>query len=202
MCRLYDVVRVDVEEQEVEVQKEKSRDTDLDDHMMMAQYLPLLRDVLPSAAVEIESDIHDFMSKKQASSCGYVYDFYAVNEDVNMMEGDSEIPFPLVQVNDDDEFYDGPDDSEYETDDSNAENNPLNDYPEEEISEDEDDEVTSRSSDEKSEGESTTSGSQSEELENKSQVSMEYGELYDWMNDADQYSEDELHSEGDDESFY
>ncbi|KAL3616230.1 hypothetical protein CASFOL_039620 [Castilleja foliolosa] len=205
MFRLYDVVRVDVEEQEVEVQKQKSRDTDLDDHRMMAQYLPLLRDVLPSAAVDIESDIHDFMSRKQglvqSSSDGYVYDFYAVNEDANILEGDSEILFPLVQVNDDDEFYDGPDDSEYETDDSNAENNPLNDYPEEEISEDEDDEVTSRSSDEKSESESTTSGSQSEELENKSQVSMEYGELYDWTNDADLYSEDELHSEGDDEPF-
>lgn len=65
----------------------------------------------------------------------------------------------------------------------------MNDYPDEETSED-DDEVTSGSSDEKSEGESTksegestTSGSQSEELEGGgSQVSYEYegSELYDW----------------------
>ncbi|GER54632.1 RNA-directed DNA methylation 4 [Striga asiatica] len=92
ICRLYDVVRVDAGEQGPEVQKQK--DTDLDDHRMMAQYLPLLRDFLPSAAVEIESDIHDLISK-QGSSDGYVYDFYAVNEDADMMEADSVHPFPL-----------------------------------------------------------------------------------------------------------
>ncbi|KAI3461702.1 hypothetical protein Pfo_018365 [Paulownia fortunei] len=191
MCRLYDVVRVDVEEEhEVDVPKEK--DTDLDNCRMMAQYLPLLREVLPTAAVEIEYDIHDYMSK-QASSDGYVYDFYAVNEDANVMEADSASLFPLVQVDDDDDYYDGPNDSEHETDDSNAENNPLNEYPDEEISEDE--EVTSRSSDEKSEGESRTSGSQSEELESGSQVSYEYEDSGpgDWSDNADQYFEDELY---------
>ncbi|KAL6563540.1 hypothetical protein OROGR_002499 [Orobanche gracilis] len=192
MCRLYDVVRVDVEDQEVELPKEKN--TDLEDHRMMAQYLPLLRDVLPAAAVEIESDIHDFMSK-QASSDGYVYDFYAINEVANMAEGDSATSFPLVQVDDDDEFYDGVDDSEYETDDSNAEDNPLNEYPDEETSSE--DEVTSRSSDEQSEDDIKTSGSQSEELENGSQVSIECDELYDWANNADHDFEDELYSEGD-----
>ncbi|KAK6145226.1 hypothetical protein DH2020_022046 [Rehmannia glutinosa] len=154
MCRLYDVVRVDVEEHEVEVQEKK--DTDLDDRRMMAQYLPLLREVLPSAAVEIE-----------------------------------------VQVDDEDDFYDGPDDSEYETDDSNAENNPLNEYPDEEISEDED-EGTSRSSAEKSEGESTTSGSESEEVESGSQVSYEYDDSelpYDWSENGDHDFGDELYSE-------
>ncbi|KAL6577085.1 hypothetical protein OROMI_011361 [Orobanche minor] len=221
MCRLYDVVRVDVEEQEVEVQKEK--DTDLEDHMMMAQYLPLLREVLPAAAVEIDSDIHDFMSKQGgggrggrlgfavwatnihsclavtrnwgASSDGYVYDFYAINEVANMVEGDSATLFPLVQVDDDDEFYDGVDDSDYETDDSNAEDNPLNEYPDEETSDDED-EVTSKPSDEQSEGDIRTSGSQSEELENGSQVSIECDELYDWTNNLDHDLEDELYSEG------
>ncbi|KAK6122165.1 hypothetical protein DH2020_044093 [Rehmannia glutinosa] len=191
MCRLYDVVRVDVEEHEVEVQERK--DTDLDDRRMMAQYLPLLREVLPSAAVEIESDIHDYMSKQD----GYVYDFYAVNEDANAMEADSSTLFPLVQVDDEDDFYDGPDDSEYETDDSNAENNPLNEYPDEEISEDED-EGTSRSSAEKSEGESTTSGSESEEVESGSQVSYEYDDSelpYDWSENGDHDFGDELYSE-------
>ncbi|KAG8372525.1 hypothetical protein BUALT_Bualt12G0075200 [Buddleja alternifolia] len=199
MCRLYDVVRVDVEEQEVEVQKE---DTDLEDCKMMAQYLPLLQEVLPTAATEIEHDIHDYMSK-QATSDGYVYDFYAV-EDASAMEADSATLFPLVQVDDDDDYYDGPDDSEYESDDSNAENNPLNDYPDEEISEDDEDGVSSRSSDEKSEAESSrTSGNSSEELETKSQLSHgnEDSELHDWSDDADQFFENEFCCDGYEDDF-
>ncbi|CAA0820625.1 RNA-directed DNA methylation 4 [Striga hermonthica] len=182
-------------------QSQEVVDTNLDDHRMMAQYLPLLRDFLPSAAVEIESDIHDLMSK-QGSSDGYVYDFYAVNEDADLMEADSVNPFPLVRVDDDDEFYDGPDDSEYETDDSNAENNPLNDYPDEETTEEDEDEVTSSSSDEKSENESRTSGTNSQDSENETQVSFENDESYDWTNDVDEYFEDESYSDGDNEPYY
>nr|GMD73227.1 RNA-directed DNA methylation 4 isoform X1 [Ipomoea batatas] len=51
---------------------------------MMSQYLPFLREVMPSAAEEIESDIHDYIFK-QASSDGFVYDFYAVKNDVETM---------------------------------------------------------------------------------------------------------------------
>lgn len=87
-----------------------------------------------------------------------------------------------------------------------AENNPLNDYPDEEASEDDDDdddrEVTSGSSDEKSEGESTTSGSQSEGLQSGSQVSFEFegAELYDWSDyGCDQTLED---CEGDEEHYW
>ncbi|KAL0434806.1 UNVERIFIED_CONTAM: RNA-directed DNA methylation 4 [Sesamum radiatum] len=202
MCRLYDVVRV--------------TDTDVDDCRMMADYLPLLKEVLPTAALEIEHDINDYMST-QASAVDYVYDFYAFKEEANVKEGDSASLFPLVQVDDDDDYYDGPDDSEYGTDDSNAEDNPLNDYPDEEISEDED-EVTSTASDEKSQVESQTSESQSEELGSGSEVSYEHsGHPYrsnnadqfledDWCSDVDgnanQFFEDESYFEGDDESFW
>ncbi|XP_073134135.1 RNA-directed DNA methylation 4 [Henckelia pumila] len=194
MCRLYDIVKIDVNEQAIKV---KQMDTNLENHEMIAEYLPLLREVLPNAAVEIETDIHDHMSR-QVSSDDYVYDFYAVTNDDNV-DADSAIQYPLVQVDEDDDYYDGPDNSDYETDDSNAENNPLNDYPDEEDSEEEDDddddyEVTSRSSDEESEDESRTSGSESgsrasDEDENSGPVC--------WSDDVDQLSEDEMYSEED-----
>ncbi|KAJ7965695.1 RNA-directed DNA methylation 4, putative isoform 4 [Quillaja saponaria] len=89
-------------------------------------YLPLLREFIPNAAEEIESDIHDYIPKQE----DYVYDFYTVKDDMDMDDEGSLFPFPLVQV-DDEDYYDGPDESDYESDDSNAENNPLNDYPDE-----------------------------------------------------------------------
>ncbi|XP_009621891.1 RNA-directed DNA methylation 4-like isoform X3 [Nicotiana tabacum] len=130
MCRLYDVIRVDTEETKHEVQEGT---TELEDHRMMSQYLPLLREVMPSAAEEIESEIHNYKAKQD----GYVYDYYAVKGDTNTGE-DIASPFPLVQVDDDDDYCDGPDYSDNESDDSNAEHNPWNDYPDEEESEDED----------------------------------------------------------------
>ncbi|KAG5603121.1 hypothetical protein H5410_034491 [Solanum commersonii] len=63
MCQLYDVIRVDTEEKSHEVQEE-CRTTELEDHKMMSQYLPLLREVMPSAAEEIESEIHNYVSKQ------------------------------------------------------------------------------------------------------------------------------------------
>ncbi|KAL0295389.1 UNVERIFIED_CONTAM: RNA-directed DNA methylation 4 [Sesamum angustifolium] len=188
MCRLYDVVRVDVEEREFKCLR-----------------CLLINGLTPDVEICI------------ASADDYVYDFYAFKEEANVMEGDSARLFPLVQVDDDDDYYDGPDDSEYGTDDSNAENNPLNDYPDEEISEDED-EVTSTASDEKSRAQSQTSGSQSEEVGSGSEVSYEHsGHPYrsnnadqfledDWCSDvdgnADQFFEDGSYFDGDDESFW
>lgn len=139
-----------------------------------------------------------------------------------------------VQVDDDDDYYDGPDNSDYETDDSNGyhlslshthardiwkafmcplasmhtnlygflllisgENNPLNDYPDEEESED--DEATSRSSDEESVDKSRTSGSQSQGSESESQASNgdeNSGPDY-WSDDADRFSENEMYSDWD-----
>ncbi|KAH6814493.1 RNA-directed DNA methylation 4 [Perilla frutescens var. frutescens] len=155
MCRLYDVVRVDVEELAVEVQNQK--DTDMDDCKMMADFLPLLREVLPTAAEEIEHDIHGVVSNQD----GYVYDVYAVEKDVNEMEADSTSHFPLVQVDDDEQFYDGPDDSECETDDSN-----------------EDESTTSGN-----ESEELKNGSQVS-------YEYEGSELYEWSDYADQTLED------------
>lgn len=108
-----------------------------------------------------------------------------------------------VQVDDDDGFYDGPDESEYGTDDSNginhinsnlsllkisdcpfwvsffsAEDNPCNDYPDEETSEEED-ELESED----------TSGDEAEELktESSSDGSPESKELlhHEHLDDAD-----------------
>lgn len=40
------------------------RDADIDEYKIMADFLPLLREVLPTAAEEIEHDIHDATSKQ------------------------------------------------------------------------------------------------------------------------------------------
>lgn len=136
VCRVYDVLRVDVEDTCTKVKQQE--EISVEDQETLSKFLPLLRECIPSAAEEIESDRHS-RDLKQDSTGGYVYDVYAVREKID--ETEEAYPFPLVQVDDDDDiFYDGPDDSDYETDDSNAENNPLNDYPEEETSEEEEEE--------------------------------------------------------------
>ncbi|XP_042018140.1 RNA-directed DNA methylation 4-like isoform X3 [Salvia splendens] len=197
MCRLYDVVRIDVEEHAVKehiVEVKKQKEVDIDEYKIMGDFLPLLREVLPTAAEEIEHDIHDLVSKQD----GYVYDVYTIEEDVNELDADYASQIPKIEVDDDEDIYDGPDVTEYESDDSNDENNPLNDYPDEEEDEEEEEEEEeeeSRSSDEESEGESTTSGSQSDDPKGGSEVS--YGlsdmgsEEYDWLDYADENLEDE-----------
>ncbi|XP_051134746.1 RNA-directed DNA methylation 4 [Andrographis paniculata] len=190
MCRLYDVVRVDAEEHEVKVQK---RDTDLEDCRMMAQYLPLLKEVLPTAAEEIENDV---------SKQGYVYDVYAVNEDASPMELDFNFPFPLVQVDEDEDYYDGPDvDSEYESDDSNAENNPLNDYPDEEDSEDEDESTSKSSSALDSEDDESRTSSEESESGSESAVLYEDSELSDVLYEDEDEDEDQYYGEHDEEQW-
>nr|XP_043637781.1 RNA-directed DNA methylation 4 isoform X2 [Erigeron canadensis] len=158
MCHLYDVERVDVGET-TEVHEEE----DEEDQRLMRSFLPLLQEFIPSAAEEIESDI-DYQVVKKASKDEYVYDLYAVKDNnISVMEEDTVSPFPFVQVDENDDFYNGPDNSDYETDDSNAEDNPLNDYPdeEEEEEEEEDEEDGDESSDENSkEGDSEFSESE------------------------------------------
>uniref|UniRef100_A0A2N9FKK8 Uncharacterized protein n=1 Tax=Fagus sylvatica TaxID=28930 RepID=A0A2N9FKK8_FAGSY len=56
MCRFYDVVRVDVEERSKEEQLQE--DMSSEDQMLLSKFLPLLREFIPSAASEIESDLH------------------------------------------------------------------------------------------------------------------------------------------------
>uniref|UniRef100_M1CZF4 Transcription factor Iwr1 domain-containing protein n=2 Tax=Solanum tuberosum TaxID=4113 RepID=M1CZF4_SOLTU len=192
MCRLYDVIRVDTEEKSHEVQEE-CRTTELEDHKMMSQYLPLLREVMPSAAEEIESEIHNYVSK-QASSDGYVYDYYTVKNDTNP-DKDIASPFPLVQVDEDDDYYDGPDHSDYESDDSNAEHNPWNDYPDEEESEDEDE---TQASNDESEASSSTSEEQygSETVGVISFTNEDVGRE-DWTDYADPILEGDIYGESD-----
>ncbi|XP_027175994.1 RNA-directed DNA methylation 4 [Coffea eugenioides] len=185
MCRLYDVVRVDVEKKS-EVNVDYS---ELEDSRMMSEYLPLLREALPSVAVEIEADIFGCMAKGELPD-KYVYDYYAVQDDMDITEENAASPFPLLQVEDDD-CYDGPDDSEYETDDSNAENNPLNDYPDEQSSDVEDD-VGSKCSEDDSEIDGRSSCHQSEEAESISQKSVKSG-----LSGQHDWSEDEMYDDYD-----
>ncbi|KAL9382769.1 hypothetical protein Peur_025804 [Populus x canadensis] len=134
MCSFYDVVRVEEsfnEVQELEV-------ASLEDQKILSSYLPLLREFLPSAVAEVESDIHAYLSNQGSAFDAipldvddYVYDYYTVKDDMDINDIETASPFPLVKVEEED-FYDGPDDeSEYDTDDSNAEDHPRNDYPDE-----------------------------------------------------------------------
>ncbi|KAM0950802.1 putative transcription factor Iwr1 domain-containing protein [Dioscorea sansibarensis] len=125
ICHFYDIIRVDEEEKPGKLPEPKT--VPIDDNAMLYGYLPLLREFLPTAAEEIESDISSVQEN-------YVYDLYAMDDEANQNEQDSFTGYPLVQVDDEDEYYDGPPECEYETDDSNAEDNPLNEYPDEESS--------------------------------------------------------------------
>ncbi|GAA0152997.1 hydrolase [Lithospermum erythrorhizon] len=164
ICQFFDVVRVDSEGKSQEVLNHNNRDSELEDHKLMSQYLPLLKEFIPSAAVEIESDICDYISTHTPSD-GFVYDIYAVEDEMNISEADVAQTLPLVQVDAEEDNYDGPDASDYESDDSNAENNPLNEYPDEESYEENTEDDTScgdqsgsecRSSDDQSDGDENT----------------------------------------------
>ncbi|AET03129.1 putative transcription factor Iwr1 [Medicago truncatula] len=135
ICQFYDIVRVDSEENIKEVQQE---DISLEDQRLLSSFLPLLREVIPNAAAEVEADISDHSKQED-----YVYDLYTVTDET-IVEENSSHSYPLVQV-DEEDYFDGPDNSDYETDDSNAEDNPMNDYPDE-ISEDEGSECESEES--------------------------------------------------------
>ncbi|KMT05429.1 hypothetical protein BVRB_7g175560 [Beta vulgaris subsp. vulgaris] len=149
VCRVYDVLRVDKEESSTMMKKQE--EISVEDQEMLSKFLPLLRDYIPDAAEEIESDMSSHPSRQDLAD-EYVYDLYAVKEKID--ETEASYPFPLVQVDDDDQYYDGPDDSDHESDDSNDENHPRNDYPEEESSGDEDEEKSSKSGSESEEEES------------------------------------------------
>ncbi|XP_074290358.1 RNA-directed DNA methylation 4-like isoform X2 [Silene latifolia] len=180
VCRVYDVVRVDMEE--TSTTQEKQDEISEEDQEALRKFLPLLRECIPTAAKEIESDF-SCQASKQGSIDGYVYDLYAVKEEVDEVE--VSYPFPLIQLDDDDQYYEGPDNSDYETDDSNAENHPYNDYPEEESSE--------------SEEKTDTSGSEeSEENESEDETESESGASF---RSNDLVSEDRLWDDEMDENF-
>ncbi|KAJ0979252.1 hypothetical protein J5N97_014726 [Dioscorea zingiberensis] len=117
ICHFYDVVRVD--EQEKPGKLSEPQNVSIEDNAILHSYLPLLREFLPTAAEEIESDLSSFQDKIISDYNNLHYCLFK------------------VQVDEEDEYYEGPPQCEYETDDSNAEDNPLNEYPDEESSQDE-----------------------------------------------------------------
>ncbi|KAK4280715.1 hypothetical protein QN277_012299 [Acacia crassicarpa] len=151
ICHFYDVVRVD-EEKNNKAQQQQEH-ISLEDQRLLCSYLPLLKEFIPDAAVEIESDMRAHHEQDD-----YVYDIYTVNEEMDMTVEDTSYSYPLVQVDEDDDYYDGPQELDYESDDSNDENNPLNDYPDE-ISEGEDEEDNEDSDDDSDERESRNAAS-------------------------------------------
>ncbi|CAL4989966.1 unnamed protein product [Urochloa decumbens] len=153
ICHLYDAVQVDPDE---EKHPAEPGITSFEEGAVLCNFLPLIREYLPSAAEEIESDIISLAQSEDSE----VYDIYTVKEvdDTNMEDSPAD-SYPRLQVDDgEDECYD--DDYAYDTDDSNAEDNPLFDYPEE-LSEDEDD----GSNDEDPFGDMEGSGSEYEKEE-------------------------------------
>lgn len=189
MCRFYDVVRVDVEEKSNKVQQQE--DISLEDQRLLSSYLPLLREFIPSAASEIESDLHASMSKQD----DYVYDVYILRDDMVITHED--VSIPLVQV-DEDDFYDGPSESEYDTDDSNAEDNPLNDYPEE-ISEEEEEVESEASENESEEKESESENKRSSKSEDSDQHGLscddESDDGFNYGGDDFDFSDDDGHDD-------
>ncbi|CAN8315346.1 unnamed protein product [Cochlearia groenlandica] len=158
-CSFYDVIRVDAEEKPDNAHEH----TSLEDQRMLASFLPLLRENIPTAAEEIEADIRSSHTKEYVYE-EYVYDYYAVNQDMDISEDDSSNHhFPLVKVEEEEEFCDGPDESDYDSDDSNAEAHPRNDYPEEISEEEEEEEEEEDDDDDEDEEEKSEASSESSE---------------------------------------
>jgi cytoskeletal protein RodZ len=178
---------------------------------MLASFLPLLRECIPTAAEEIEADIQSSHTEE------YVYDYYAVNEEMDISEDSSKNQFPLcvfvfvlyffvfvscvtpvnmvfllffsVIVEDEEEFCDGSDESDYDSEDSNAEDHPKTDYPEEEEEEEEEDDDDD--DDESEEEKSEASDESDDEETSKRHVRSVLGddEFDDYAEDVYGYSE-------------
>ncbi|XP_010521980.1 PREDICTED: RNA-directed DNA methylation 4-like isoform X2 [Tarenaya hassleriana] len=184
MCHFYDVVRVDVEEGPKAAPMEEL--PSLEEQKMLASYLPLLRELIPDAAKEIESDILSYMPNQTEE---YVYDFYTIKDEMDVNVDDHVDSFPLVQVEDED-FYDGPDESEYESDDSNAEDNPRNDYPEEISDEEDEEEDDDDDDDDDEEEEEDSQASDESEDESSSYRYMRGNHRVNEDDEFDDYGED------------
>ncbi|KAG6522103.1 hypothetical protein ZIOFF_019237 [Zingiber officinale] len=122
-CHLYDVVRVDAED-ETHQRVPKPKVAPEVGGVIFDKYLPLLKEFLPQAAEEIEHD-------RATTEDNFVYDIYTIGSGVDI-DTDSIDEHPLIQVYVEDDYYDGSSQSDYESDDSNAENYPWNDYCDEE----------------------------------------------------------------------
>ncbi|XP_050209492.1 RNA-directed DNA methylation 4-like isoform X2 [Mercurialis annua] len=184
MCHFYDVVRVHDEEGSDAVQEEETMS--LEDQRILDRHLPIPRDCIPSAIAEIESDIYAYMSEQGyefvprsvadietdmhrylCKQDDYVYDYYTVKDGMDIGKEDAAISsFPVLQVEeeDDGDFYNGPDhDSEYDSEDSNVEAHPQNDYPDETS-----EESASSTEEEEEEEDSASIGSKEEQESNNS----------------------------------
>lgn len=147
ICRLYDVIQVDIQDNNSR-KAQKQKHVPVEDNTILCNYLPLLREYIASAAEEIEAEMksyafgEEYVNGGGGESAGtkYVYDLYTVEDGADEIGDEATTTYPLLQVNEEDDFYDGPSGSDYATDDSNAEDNPRNDYPDEESSENEKDE--------------------------------------------------------------
>ncbi|XP_057868961.2 RNA-directed DNA methylation 4 isoform X2 [Cryptomeria japonica] len=130
LYHLYDVVRVDEEEMGMKFSSEEKakREATLHEDQLLCNYLPLLREYLPSAASEFEAQLR---TSKTSETDDYVYDVYALEKNGKVAE-DVATDYPLVHVEDDEFYCEDLVESDVDSDDSNDENNPLNDYPEEE----------------------------------------------------------------------
>ncbi|XP_027929098.1 RNA-directed DNA methylation 4 [Vigna unguiculata] len=160
ICNFYDIVRVDNEEKKKEVQEQEMS---LEDQRLLSSYLPLLREFIPNAAEEVEADLIAHLGGHSKEE-NYVYDLYTVTDEMDTNTEDTLASYPLVQVEEEEDYYDGPDDSDYESDDSNAENNPLNDYPDE-VSEEDEEEVEDSGSESEGENGDASNESSNEDTE-------------------------------------
>ncbi|KAL2951006.1 hypothetical protein AAZX31_19G022500 [Glycine max] len=149
MCHLYDIVRIDNEEKNKEVQQEEMS---LEDQRLLSSYLPLLREFIPNAAAEVETDLIAQLvghSKEE----NYVYDLYTVKDEMDINIDDSSCSYPLVQVDEEEDYYDGTQHSDYESDDSN-----------DEVSEEDEEDENSENESEREDG-NTSSESSDENIE-------------------------------------
>ncbi|KMZ64355.1 hypothetical protein ZOSMA_373G00030 [Zostera marina] len=153
---LYDVARVDSEDEVPnKVQQEMGVDNnDADADVQLSKFIPLLRDFDSTVASEIESDL----LSRHIIEEDCVYDIYTVEEEIDDDNKSNFADYTLVQVDETDDLMD--DDfceSEYDSEDSNAENYFLNDYPEEDSSDSEYRDENSEDEDENSEDEDENS---------------------------------------------
>ncbi|KAI3987195.1 hypothetical protein MKX01_031679 [Papaver californicum] len=66
LCNIYDVVRVD-EEEEIPKKLEQTEDMSLEDSQILCNFLPLLREYLPGVASEIQSDIRSYINNSEGA---------------------------------------------------------------------------------------------------------------------------------------
>ncbi|KAL2652945.1 hypothetical protein R1flu_021073 [Riccia fluitans] len=144
LFNLYEVVRVDVEAESTQkaARREKARrEAEPTEGQLLCNYLPLLREHLPELAAEIDATAATSSSTTTSTDVPveeYIYDVYTLDEEMDNDDGDVAY-YPTIQVIDH-RSYDWRElnDSDYDSEDSNDEKNPNNDYPEEEGTDSED----------------------------------------------------------------